>query len=168
MLTASGAALSSALPDRREAVEHLGAIREGMVEALRVQVLDAPVLSTAKAVTDYLFALMAHLRVEQIRVLFLDAANRLIADEAVSHGSVREAAMPIRDILGRAIVHDATALIVVHNHPSGQLRPSQDDIAATHRVARASRELGIQLHDHLIIGRTGVVSFRELGLLDVR
>jgi len=136
------------------------------MHALRAQVLREPVLSTSRAVTEYLFATMGYLPVEQIRVLYLDAANRLIADELVSHGSAREAVVPAREILRRAIAHNATALILAHNHPSGQLEPSAADIAATNRMARLGRDLGIGFHDHLLVARTGVVSFRGLGLIE--
>ena len=166
VLTATDAALVATLPDRPQAVRHLRAIRDGLMHALRVQVLREPVLSTSRAVTEYLFATMGYLAIEQIRVLYLDAANRLIADEMVSHGSAREATGPAREILRRAIAHNATALILAHNHPSGQLTPSAADIAATNRMARLGRDLGIGLHDHLLVARTGVVSLRALGLIE--
>jgi DNA repair protein RadC len=166
VLSASDVALDATVPERPEAVSHLGAIREGLMHALRAQILSEPVLSTSRAVTDYLFATMAHLRTEQVHVLFLDPANRLVADEPLSHGSTRDAVMPAHEILRRAVALSATALILAHNHPSGELRPSAADLAATNRLARMAASLDIRLHDHLIVARTGVLSFRALGLIE--
>ena len=166
MLTASEPALLAIIPDRRRAAGHLVAIREALMQALRAQVLNEPVLSTSRAVTEYLFAALAHARVEQIRVLYLDAGNRLIADELIAQGTVREAVVPSHAILRRAISFAASAIILAHNHPSGDLKPSDADILATNRMARMARNLDIRLHDHLIVARTGVVSLRALGLME--
>lgn len=159
-------ALLGVIPDRACAAAHLSAIREGVMHALRAQLLEEPVLSTSQAVTEYLFAAIAHCHVEQLRVLYLDAGNRLLADELISQGSVREAIVPAHAILRQAVTLGASAIILAHNHPSGNLRPSEADISSTNRMARMARNLDIRLHDHLIVARTGVASLRALGLLE--
>jgi DNA repair protein RadC len=166
VLMATESALLAVIPDRALAAAHLTAIREGLMQALRAQVLAEPVLSTSRAVTEYLFAAIAHAPVEQIRVLYLDAGNRLIGDELIAQGSVRQAVVPAHAILRRAVTLGASAIILAHNHPSGDLNPSEADILATNRMARMARNLDIRLHDHLIVARTGVASLRALGLLE--
>jgi len=108
---------------------------------------------------------MAHADVEQVRVLFLNATNRLLGNEVVSHGSIAEAPLHARPILKRALELGATALIVVHNHPSGDPTPSPSDIDATRRLVEAARLLDIAVHDHLIIGHGRMTSFRERQLI---
>jgi DNA repair protein RadC len=108
---------------------------------------------------------MARAQVEQFRVLFLDRKNRLIADEVQQTGTVDHTPVYPREILKRALEHGASALILVHNHPSGDPSPSRADIEITKEVAKAAQALGVQLHDHLIIGRAGHTSFKSQGLL---
>jgi DNA repair protein RadC len=108
---------------------------------------------------------MAHLGRERFRVLFLDSRNVLIADEAMSDGTVNQTSVYVREVIHRALDLGATALILVHNHPSGDPKPSRDDIQLTNHVRDAARVLGIQLHDHIVIGREGHASFKALGLL---
>lgn len=108
---------------------------------------------------------MAHLAVERVRVLFLDSKNRLIRDEPMWEGSVDESAVYVREIVRRALDYQATGLIIVHNHPSGDPRPSPQDIAITKDIADAARHLRITLHDHVIVGGTGHASLRALGLI---
>ncbi|MBS0255709.1 MAG: DNA repair protein RadC [Proteobacteria bacterium] len=131
----------------------------------RTQVAQAPVLGSWAALLDYLMIDMAHLTVERVRVLYLDTRNRLIRDEHVADGSVDEAAIHPREVIRRALDLGATALILVHNHPSGQPEPSRADIQITHRIAEAGRLLGITVHDHVIIGREGHVSLKAKGLI---
>lgn len=131
----------------------------------RQTVHEAPVLSSSHALIDYLTIDMAHLTVERVRVLYLNARNRLILDDLVSEGSIDEAAIHPREVIRRALDLGATALILVHNHPSGSPQPSQADIAITHRIAEAGRLLGVGVHDHIVIGRGGHVSLRAKGLL---
>jgi DNA repair protein RadC len=125
----------------------------------------APILSSWDALTDYLHAAMAHSRTEQVRVLFLNARNILIANEAMWNGSVDEAAVHVREIIARAIALGATALIVVHNHPSGDPTPSQQDIRITRDLVEAARHMKISVHDHVIVGATGRSSLRAMGLI---
>lgn len=131
----------------------------------RSEVSQKPVLGSWQALLDYLTIDMAHLTVERVRVLYLNTQNRLILDHHVGDGSVDEAAIHPREVIRRGLDIGATALILVHNHPSGNPQPSRADIQITTRIAEAGRLLGIAVHDHVIIGRDGHVSLRAKGLL---
>lgn len=131
----------------------------------RTEATAQPMLSSWRALIDYLTIDMAHLTVERVRVLYLDTKNRLIRDEHVSDGSIDEAAIHPREVIRRALDLGATAIIVVHNHPSGSPEPSRADIQITNRIAEAGRLLGITVHDHVIIGREGHVSLKAKGLI---
>lgn len=108
---------------------------------------------------------MAHRDIEQFRVLFLDRKNVLIADEAQARGTVDHVPVYPREVVKRALELNASALILVHNHPSGDPTPSSADIDMTAQIANAAEALGITLHDHLVIGRNAELSFRAEGLL---
>jgi DNA repair protein RadC len=108
---------------------------------------------------------MARSQTEEFRVLFLDRKNMLVADEVLNRGTVDHAPVYPREIVKRALELNASALILVHNHPSGDPVPSKADIAMTREVATAAKALGITIHDHLVIGRGGHASFKSLGLL---
>ena len=108
---------------------------------------------------------LGHEAVEQFRVLFLDRKNRLIADETQQSGTVDHAPVYPREVVKRALELGATALILVHNHPSGDPTPSQADIAMTREIKQAAEKLGIVVHDHLVIAAGGHASFRSLGLI---
>ena len=123
-----------------------------------------PVIGSWQALIDYLTIDMAHLTVERVRVLFLNTQNMLIHDEHVGDGSIDEAAIHPREVIRRAMDLGASALIIVHNHPSGSPQPSRADIEITSRIAEAGRLLGIVVHDHVIIGREGHTSLRAKGL----
>ncbi|MBD2841541.1 DNA repair protein RadC [Erythrobacter sp. KMU-140] len=131
----------------------------------RSEVVQKPVLSSWQALLDYLAIDMAHLTVERVRVLYLDAKNRLIDDHHVGDGSIDEAAIHPREVIRRAMDVGASALILVHNHPSGSPEPSRADIQITQKIAEAGRLLGVTVHDHVIIGREGHVSLRSKGLI---
>ncbi|WP_234029501.1 DNA repair protein RadC [Erythrobacter sp. THAF29] len=131
----------------------------------RSEVTQKPVLSSWQALLDYLAIDMAHLTVERVRVLYLDTRNRLIDDHHVGDGSIDEAAIHPREVIRRAMDVGATALILVHNHPSGSPEPSRADIQITQKIAEAGRLLGITVHDHVIVGREGHVSLRAKGLI---
>jgi DNA repair protein RadC len=128
-------------------------------------VRDMPVLNNWTRLEDYLTTVLAHERIEQFRVLFLDTKNRLIADEAQARGTVNHTPVYPREVVKRALELHATAIILVHNHPSGDPTPSRADIEMTQEVRQAAMVLGITLHDHLIIGRGVTLSFRREGLL---
>ena len=122
-------------------------------------------LASWQALIDYLTTDMAHLTVERVRVLYLDTKNRLIDDHHVGDGSIDEAAIHPREVIRRALDLGAAALILVHNHPSGDPTPSEADIGMTAQIQDAAQVLGITLHDHLIIGRSRELSFRAQGYL---
>lgn len=131
----------------------------------RQKVREAPVIGSWQALIDYLMIDMAHLTVERVRVLYLNTRNMLILDDLVGEGSIDEAAIHPREVIRRALDLGATALILVHNHPSGSPQPSRADIEITNRIAEAGRLLGISVHDHVVIGREGHVSMRAKGLI---
>ncbi|MFZ9395225.1 MAG: RadC family protein [Erythrobacter sp.] len=131
----------------------------------RSEVNDRPVLGSWQALIDYLAIDMAHLTVERVRVLYLDTRNRLIDDHHVGDGSIDEASIHPREVIRRALDLGSTALILVHNHPSGNPEPSRADIQITNRIAEAGRLLGVNVHDHVIVGREGHVSLRAKGLI---
>ena len=131
----------------------------------RSEVQQQPVLGSWQALIDYLHIDMAHLTVERVRVLYLNAQNRLILDHHAGDGSVDEAAIHPREVIRKALDIGATALILVHNHPSGSPQPSRADIQITNRIAEAGRLLGVTVHDHVIVGREGHVSLRAQGLV---
>ncbi len=131
----------------------------------RGEVQQKPVLGSWQALLDYLTIDMAHLTVERVRVLYLNAQNRLIMDHHVGDGSIDEAAIHPREVIKQGLDLGATALILVHNHPSGNPEPSRADIQITNRIAEAGRLLGITVHDHVIVGTEGHVSLRAKGLI---
>ena len=146
----------------------IGALKIAEATALRLletRVEGQPVLSSWDALCDYLHAAMAHSRTEQVRVLFLNAKNMLIANEAMWDGSVDEASVHVREVIARAIALGATALIIVHNHPSGDPSPSQQDICLTRDLVEAGRHMKVTVHDHVIVGATGRTSMRAMGLI---
>lgn len=163
VLHASPARLSAVCDD--DLVDTIGVVRDTLAACLRREALDGPVLSTAAALLDYLFVTSAHLRVEEVRGLYLDARHRLIADEVVSRGTLTEAPLYPREIIRRALDLGAAGLILSHNHPSGDATPSVADLLRTKGIADALRAVDIRLHDHIIIARSGEVSLRALGYL---
>lgn len=131
----------------------------------RTQIAEASLLDTWSKLIDYLTIDMAHLSVERVRVLYLDLRNRLIRDEHIADGSIDEAAIHPREIIRQALDLGAVALILVHNHPSGNPEPSRADIQITNRIAEAGRLLSITVYDHVVIGKEGYVSMRARGLV---
>ncbi|CAM3057877.1 MPN domain-containing protein [Sphingomonas antarctica] len=132
---------------------------------LRGAVVDRPVLSSWQALLDYLRATLAHRATEQFWVLHLDGKNVLIRDEMMSEGTVDQAAVHVREVIRRALELASTSIILVHNHPSGDPQPSQADIRLTRTITEVARNLGIAVHDHVIIGANGHSSMRALGLI---
>ena len=131
----------------------------------RSRVMARSVLSSWDALLDYCQTAMAHADIEQFRVLFLDRKNVLIADEAQARGTVDHVPVYPREVVKRALELNASALILVHNHPSGDPTPSAADIDMTQQIDDAARALGLTLHDHLVIGKSRELSFRAEGLL---
>ena len=167
-----GALLSAEAPT----IARVGGLSETAAAALKIaqatalrllesRIRDRPVLGSWQALLDYLHADMAHNPVERVRVLYLNSQNMLIRNEAMAEGSIDEAAVYIREVIRRALEYHATAMILVHNHPSGDPQPSQQDIRLTREIVEAARPLGISVHDHVIVGARSCASMRSLGLL---
>lgn len=131
----------------------------------RSKVLHQPLLSSWDALLDYCHTTMAHGEIEQFHVLYLDRKNVLIEDERQAKGTVDHVPVYPREIAKRALELNASALILVHNHPSGDPTPSQSDIYMTEMIYTACEALGLTLHDHLIIGKESELSFKSEGLL---
>ncbi|NNK17055.1 MAG: DNA repair protein RadC, partial [Sulfitobacter sp.] len=131
----------------------------------RAKVLQRHIVSSWDALIDYCHTAMAHRETEQFRVLYLDRKNVLIADEEQGKGTVDHVPVYPREVAKRALELNASALILVHNHPSGDPTPSPSDIEMTAQVAKACDALGLTLHDHLIIGKSAELSFRSEGYL---
>ena len=144
---------------------HLRAIREAMRHALHAELVDGQSISTTRELAAYLRLEMGFEPSEQVRVLFLDVGNRLISDELLFRGTVDAAPLYARPIAHRALDLGAAALILVHNHPSGEPEPSRGDVDATRALGRALAPLDILLHDHVIVARRGWTSLRQRGLL---
>jgi DNA repair protein RadC len=136
--------------------------------ARRLAAADLPgrcVVSSWAALTNYLKLTMAHCEREAFRVLFLDRKNQLIADEILNHGTVDHAPVYPREVMRRALELSASALILVHNHPSGDPTPSAADIEMTRKIVEAGRALAISIHDHVVVGRADIASLKMLGLM---
>ncbi len=143
----------------------LKAMQAAFERVARAPVARRPIVSSWAALLNYCRIAMAQEPREQFRVLFLDRKNQLIADEVQSVGTVDHAPVYPREIVRRALELSASALILVHNHPSGDPAPSPADIAITREVVAAGKALGVAVHDHVVIGRHGAASFKSLGLL---
>ncbi len=165
VLHASPEALAEVRGIGPAAITELKIIRAAALRLLRQDVLNKSVLGSWNAVIDYCYATMAHEKREQFRILFLDKKNRLIADEVQQTGTVDHTPVYIREIMKRALELAATALILVHNHPSGDPTPSRADIEMTNAIISTAQGLNIVIHDHIIIGREGHCSFRGEGLI---
>jgi DNA repair protein RadC len=132
---------------------------------MRAKVMHKPVLTSWDALVDYCHTTMAHRETEQFRVLYLDRKNTLIADEEQAKGTVDHVPVYPREVAKRALELNASAIILVHNHPSGDPTPSQQDIDMTNQILAACQALNLTLHDHLIIGKSCELSFRADGYL---
>ena len=147
------------------AILDLKLLRELCVRLSHSAACARPVLSSWNSVLAYARTTLAHLPREQFRTLFLDRRNMLLRDELLADGTVDHAPVYPREVIRRALELSASALILVHNHPSGDPTPSQADITVTRQIVEAAMLFGLQVHDHLVIGREGTASFRTLGLI---
>ena len=146
-------------------VHHLKIVEAAAQRLAKTRVINRPALSSWTALLDYCTAAMARAQNEEFRVLFLDRKNILVADEVQNRGTVDHTPVYPREIIKRALELSASAIILVHNHPSGDPTPSKADIEMTRAIAAAAKALSIAVHDHLVIGRGGHASFKSLGLL---
>jgi DNA repair protein RadC len=144
---------------------HLKIVEAAAHRLAKTRVIGRPALSSWAALLDYCTAAMARCENEEFRILFLDRKNVLIADEVQARGTVDHTPVYPREIVKRALELSASAIILVHNHPSGDPTPSKADISMTREIAAAAKTLGLAVHDHLVIGRSGHASFKSLGLL---
>ena len=143
----------------------LKAIHEAALHLTMVRLEAAPVLDQSKLVMDYLNARLGHCEVEEFHALFLDAQHRLIASEHLATGAVTEVPVVPAQVLRRALLLNAAGIVLVHNHPSGHAAPSDSDIQRTYEIQALAADMGVVLHDHIIIARGGHASMRQLGLL---
>ncbi|MFN7039080.1 MAG: RadC family protein [Alphaproteobacteria bacterium] len=140
-------------------------IQEGAVRLIKEEVINSPILESWKCLIDYCRATMGHIKTEQFRVLYLDRKNMIIADDLQEAGTVDYVPVFPREIIKRALYLEASSIILVHNHPSGNTKPSKADIEITKRIMQIGEMLGISLHDHVIISNKNHYSFKTNGLL---
>ena len=165
VLSASPARLAQVKGVGEAVIQELKIVEAAAHRLARSRVIHRPALSGWDALVDYCHTTMAHRETEQFRVLFLDRKNVLIADEEQARGTVDHVPVYPREVVKRALELNASALILVHNHPSGDPNPSQQDIDMTRQIDEAARTLGLVLHDHLIVGKSTELSFRSEGYL---
>ena len=163
----------SAEPDRLAEVVGIGdaaivALKTAQATALQLlrgEVIGRPILGSWEKVVAYCRAAMAHSSTERFRILFLNRKNVLIADEIQQRGTVDHTPVYPREVVKRALELGASAIVMVHNHPSGDPTPSKADIEMTRQVCDAGKALGVTVHDHIVIGRGGHASLKSMGLL---
>ena len=165
VVSADPAALREVAGIKDAALAIFKTVRESALRLARQQVMNRPVIGSWDVLLDYCQARMAYGGIEEVRLMFLDRRNQLIADEAQQKGTVDHSPVYPREVVKRALELNASAVIMVHNHPSGDATPSKADREITHAVRDALKTVGIALHDHLVIGRKGHASFKSLGLL---
>jgi DNA repair protein RadC len=165
LLTADAQALSRVPGMGETSIAALKIAHAAAIRLVKAEIADRPVLANWQALLDYLRADMAHHPIERVRVLHLNTRNMLIRDELMSEGSIDQAAVHIREVIRRAIDLGSAAIILVHNHPSGDPSPSRADIDLTRSIMEAGKRLNIAVHDHIIIGTGGHASLRALGLI---
>lgn len=154
------------VPGAGPSVAHDLKVAQAVLErATRATLAGRTMISSWSQLVSYCRLAMAHEPREQFRVLFLDAKNQLIADEVMNEGTVDHAPVYPREVARRALELSAASVILVHNHPSGDPKPSAADIAITREIIAAAGAIGVRVHDHLVIGRAGAVSMKSLGLL---
>ncbi|HEY6022993.1 MAG TPA: DNA repair protein RadC [Pseudolabrys sp.] len=165
VISAPAARLAEVKGIGNAAITELKIVHAAASRLARGQVQKRPVLSSWSSVIDYCRATMAFAEKEQFRVLFLDKRNQLIVDELQQVGTVDHTPVYPREVVKRALELSATALILVHNHPSGDPTPSHADIEMTQTIINVASPLGIAVHDHIVVGREGHASFKSLRLI---
>ena len=147
------------------AVTEIKLVRAAALRLMQGEVFERPLLGSWKQVLDYCRAAIGFEAKEQFRILFLDKRNQMIADEVQQEGTVDHTPVYVREVVKRALELSATAIVLVHNHPSGDPTPSRADIEMTKQIVAAAKPLGVVVHDHIIVGKQGHASFRGLGLI---
>ena len=165
VLSADPAELSNIPGMGDSSIAALKVVPEAAKRLAREELVDRPVITSWDQLLAYCRISVAREKVERFHLLFLDRKNMLIADEVQQRGTVDHTPVYPREVVKRALELGASAIILVHNHPSGDPTPSKADIAMTREVKEASEKLGIQIHDHVVIGRAGHASFKALGLI---
>ena len=150
----------------RATVASLKVVLESAKRLTREEALSAPLLNSTEKLVDFCRVHLAYKKVEEFHLLFLDTKNRLIHHEVQQRGTVDQTAVYVREVLASALRFAASGLILVHNHPSGDPKPSRADISLTREIVMACAPLKISVHDHLIVGRSGHISLRSQGLMD--
>lgn len=150
---------------KKAVVTELKLIEAAAQRFAKGEVAQKPILGSWSKVLDHCRTSMAFSEREQFRILFLDRGNALIADEVQQTGTVDHTPVYPREVVRRALELSATAIILVHNHPSGDPKPSRADIEMTKTLAGIAQPLGIEVHDHIIVGRGGHASFKAMGLI---
>ncbi|MGE8940941.1 RadC family protein [Leptospira interrogans] len=146
-------------------ITELKLIRAASLRLIRGEIMQRPALSSWTQVLEYCRAAMGFEEREQFRILFLDKKNQLVADEVQQEGTVDHTPVYVREVIKRALELSATAIILVHNHPSGDPAPSRADIEMTKQIVDAAKPLGVLVHDHIIVGRNGHASLKALRLM---
>jgi DNA repair protein RadC len=146
-------------------VAQMRAVQEAAERLLKGDTEDKPILQSWKALLDYCRASMGHLTAEQFRILFLNHKNMLIADELQEAGTIDQTPVYPREVVKRALQLNASSIILVHNHPSGDTTPSKADIALTKQIQQAAATINVNLHDHLVVSAKGHFSFKTNGLI---
>lgn len=146
-------------------ITELKLVRAAALRLMKTEVMGGTILSSWTQVLDYLRVSQGYEMREQFRILFLDKKNRLVSDEVQGQGTVDHTPVYVREVVKRALELSATAIILVHNHPSGDPTPSRADIDMTRMIIDAGRPLGVLVHDHIIVGRSGHASFKSLRLI---
>lgn len=157
--------VSSALGVEQRTAHVLKAIYAGMCSVLREPLTERVSISSSHALLDYVSTTLKHEKIEMLRVLYLDRKNGLLVDEPTQRGTIDHVPLYPREVVRRALEHGASAVILVHNHPSGDPSPSRADITMGREVQRALHTLGMVLHDHIIVGRNRTLSMRSEGHL---
>lgn len=165
VLNAEPARLSEVKGVKDATITELRIAREVGLRIAQAKILKKEVIGSWDALLDYCSASMAHNPTEQFRILFLDRKNVLIADEVQQKGTVDHTPVYPREVVKRALELNASALILVHNHPSGDPTPSNADVEMTRQIVDTARPLGIEVHDHLVVGKGRHASFRSMGLI---